>query len=56
MNGPGETDDANLELWCGPKHVNLKRGTESLGSNTYEEILPRMISELTLLVNTQKSN
>ena len=32
VNGPGETDDADLGLWCGPKVVNLKKGTEALGS------------------------
>ena len=26
VNGPGETDDADLGLWCGPTVVNLKRG------------------------------
>ncbi|MFO1020637.1 MAG: (E)-4-hydroxy-3-methylbut-2-enyl-diphosphate synthase [Planctomycetales bacterium] len=26
VNGPGETDDADLGLWCGPNFVNLKRG------------------------------
>ena len=25
VNGPGETDDADLGLWCGPTHVNLKK-------------------------------
>ncbi len=25
VNGPGETDDADLGLWCGPNFVNLKR-------------------------------
>ena len=29
VNGPGETDDADLGLWCGPTHVNLKRRAES---------------------------
>jgi UDP-N-acetyl-2-amino-2-deoxyglucuronate dehydrogenase len=24
VNGPGETDDADLGLWCGPNFVNLK--------------------------------
>ena len=24
VNGPGETDDADLGLWCGPQYVNLK--------------------------------
>ena len=46
VNGPGETDDADLGLWCGPKHVNLKRGEESIGSYTYDEILPRLKEEL----------
>ena len=31
VNGPGETDDADLGLWCGPNHVNLKRGSEDWG-------------------------
>ena len=26
VNGPGETDDAELGLWCGPNYVNWKRG------------------------------
>ena len=50
VNGPGETDDADLGLWCGPNRVNLKRGTELLGSFTYDEILPRLQSELDLLI------
>ena len=25
VNGPGETDDADLGLWCGPNYVNLKK-------------------------------
>ena len=29
VNGPGETDDADLGLWCGPKSVNLKRRGEN---------------------------
>ncbi len=31
VNGPGETDDADLGLWCGPTHVNLKRRTRTVG-------------------------
>ena len=46
VNGPGETDDADLGLWCGPNHVNLKRGGESLGAFAYNEILPRLKDEL----------
>jgi (E)-4-hydroxy-3-methylbut-2-enyl-diphosphate synthase len=50
VNGPGETDDADLGLWCGPKHVNLKRGEQELGAYTYDEILPRLKSELDALI------
>jgi (E)-4-hydroxy-3-methylbut-2-enyl-diphosphate synthase len=46
VNGPGETDDADLGLWCGPTHVNLKRQTRSIGAFTYDEILPRLRLEL----------
>ena len=50
VNGPGETDDADLGLWCGPNHVNLKRGGESLGAYPYNEILPRLKAELDRLI------
>jgi (E)-4-hydroxy-3-methylbut-2-enyl-diphosphate synthase len=50
VNGPGETDDADLGLWCGPKHVNLKRGPRLLGAYTYAEILPRLKAELDALI------
>ena len=46
VNGPGETDDADLGLWCGPRFVNLKRGSEPLGAFPYDEILPRLKEEL----------
>ena len=50
VNGPGETDDADLGLWCGPTHVNLKKGPESIGAFPYDEILPRLKSELDALI------
>ena len=50
VNGPGETDDADLGLWCGPTHVNLKRGPESVGAFAYDEILPRLQQELDKLI------
>src|SRR6201985_3479072 len=52
-NGPGETDDADLGLWCGPTHVNLKRGSEELGAFPYDKILPRLKDELDLLITKQ---
>lgn len=50
VNGPGETDDADLGLWCGPTHVNLKKKAESLGAFKYDEILPRLKEELDTLI------
>ncbi|GAA5504661.1 (E)-4-hydroxy-3-methylbut-2-enyl-diphosphate synthase [Novipirellula caenicola] len=50
VNGPGETDDADLGLWCGPAKVNLKRGTEALGAFGYDEILPKLKQELDELI------
>ncbi len=50
VNGPGETDDADLGLWCGPTTVNLKQGTRSLGSFGYDQILPRLRAELETLI------
>ncbi|MEN0110179.1 MAG: flavodoxin/ferredoxin-dependent (E)-4-hydroxy-3-methylbut-2-enyl-diphosphate synthase [Planctomycetota bacterium] len=50
VNGPGETDDADLGLWCGPNYVNLKRGEEELGRFGYDEILPRLKTELDALI------
>jgi (E)-4-hydroxy-3-methylbut-2-enyl-diphosphate synthase len=53
VNGPGETDDADLGLWCGPNHVNLKRGPESLGAFPYNEILPKLKQELDKLISAK---
>lgn len=53
VNGPGETDDADLGLWCGPNHVNLKRGPQSIGAFTYDAILPRLHEELGQLIATR---
>lgn len=50
VNGPGETDDADLGLWCGPAHVNLKKGTETLGAFGYDEILGQLKKELERLI------
>ena len=50
VNGPGETDDADLGLWCGPTRVNLKKGTETLGSFSYEEILQQLKKEIDQMI------
>ena len=51
VNGPGETDDADLGLWCGPNYVNLKRGEESLGAYPYDEILSKLKHQLDNLIH-----
>jgi (E)-4-hydroxy-3-methylbut-2-enyl-diphosphate synthase len=55
VNGPGETDDADLGLWCGPTHVNLKRGPEDAGSFTYDEVLASLRTELDALIAARVS-
>ncbi len=39
VNGPGETDDADIGLWCGPLGVNLKHGEEVVGHFPYDAVL-----------------
>jgi (E)-4-hydroxy-3-methylbut-2-enyl-diphosphate synthase len=56
VNGPGETDDADLGMWCAPSFVNLKRGPESLGHYTYDEILGRLRFELDRLIEEKKAS
>jgi (E)-4-hydroxy-3-methylbut-2-enyl-diphosphate synthase len=53
VNGPGETDDADLGLWCGPNFVNLKRGPEAVGAYSYDEILDRLKAELDRLIESR---
>jgi len=50
VNGPGETDDADLGLWCGPAAVNLKRGSETVGAFPYDEVLGQLRIELDALI------
>jgi (E)-4-hydroxy-3-methylbut-2-enyl-diphosphate synthase len=50
VNGPGETDDADLGLWCGPNFVTLKRGPIDVGAFPYDEILARLRQELDALI------
>jgi (E)-4-hydroxy-3-methylbut-2-enyl-diphosphate synthase len=50
VNGPGETDDADLGLWCAPTHVNLKVKSETVGAFPYDEVLDRLRQELDALI------
>ena len=56
VNGPGETDDADLGLWCGPNYVNLKRGEENVGAYPYDEILDHLKTELDRLIARRVSS
>ena len=50
VNGPGETDHADLGLWCGPDSVHLKRRGQSLGAFSFDEVLVRLKVELDKLI------
>jgi (E)-4-hydroxy-3-methylbut-2-enyl-diphosphate synthase len=51
VNGPGETDDADLGLWCGPSTVTLKRKAETIGSYRYNEVLEVLKTHLDTLIH-----
>jgi (E)-4-hydroxy-3-methylbut-2-enyl-diphosphate synthase len=53
VNGPGETDHADLGLWCGPDAVHLKRAGKSLGAFSFDEVLVRLKVELDALIAGQ---
>jgi (E)-4-hydroxy-3-methylbut-2-enyl-diphosphate synthase len=53
VNGPGETDGADIGLWCGPTGVNLKRGSEVVGHFGYDEVLGRTRSLLDDVIATK---
>ncbi len=50
VNGPGETDDADLGLWCGPSTVNLKKKAVKVGTFSYDQVLSRLKEELDSLI------
>ena len=54
VNGPGETDDADLGLWCGPFTVTLKRKTEVLGSYPYDRVLPVLKEKFEELISVNR--
>jgi (E)-4-hydroxy-3-methylbut-2-enyl-diphosphate synthase len=53
VNGPGETDDADLGLWCAPTFVNFKKGEELLGKFSYEEVVDRLKLEVDNLISAK---
>jgi len=50
VNGPGETDHADIGLWCGKTLVNLKRGSTLIGSFNYDEVIEKMLYEVNKLL------
>lgn len=54
VNGPGETDHADLGLWCGPNFVNLKRRGTPLGAFSYDDVLSRLMMELDAMIDWSK--
>jgi (E)-4-hydroxy-3-methylbut-2-enyl-diphosphate synthase len=56
VNGPGETNDADLGLWCGPQYVNLMRRGEHLGAYNYKEILERLKQETDALIACRQAS
>lgn len=53
VNGPGETDQADLGLWCGPRTVNFKKRDTIVGAFGYDEVLVRLREELDALIATK---
>ena len=56
VNGPGETDDADLGLWCGPTTVNLKKKDQKIGYFKYDEVLIHLRTELDKLIEARIAN
>lgn len=54
VNGPGETDDADLGLWCGPNYVNLKKGPVEIGKFGYDVILNQLKAELDQIIEEKQ--
>lgn len=58
VNGPGETDDADVGLWCGADHVNLKSGSTTIGAFDYDVVVEKaveLLREKIRLYDAQKS-
>ncbi len=55
VNGPGETDDADLGLWCGPSTVDLKKKAVKVGTYSYTDVLPRLREELDRLIGERRT-
>lgn len=55
VNGPGETDEADLGLWCAPTFVNLKRGEALVGKFSYDEVIGKLLSEVDSILDSKEA-
>ena len=46
VNGPGETDEADIGLWCGGDKVNLKNGGAPVGAFAYDVVVEKAVELL----------
>ncbi len=54
VNGPGESDDADVGMWCGGDRVNLKSGGTSVGTFSYEEVVEKAVELLKEKISSMK--
>ena len=50
VNGPGETNMADLGLWCGLNNVNIMRKEKLIRSCSYDEVLTILKQELNKII------
>ena len=55
VNGPGESDDADVGMWCGGDRVNLKSGGTPVGTFSYEEVVEKAVELLKEKIAAMKS-
>ncbi len=55
VNGPGETDQADLGLWCGSRVVNFKKKDVTVGAFGYDEVLDRLREELDAMISAREA-
>ena len=54
VNGPGESDEADLGLWCAAGYVNLKKRGQLIGAYRYEEILDVLKEQIADFISSSK--
>ena len=54
VNGPGESDDADVGMWCGGDRVNLKSGGTPVGTFSYEEVVEKAVELLKEKISSMK--